>query len=105
MENRLALYIDVPGNYDQQLRSRVEASSKECLKEGYQAAGWATLEAIVAAIASDGVTVANSSAWILERTREAVTQCLQREGAILGRDLAAELTLQATTVSRWSDWR
>lgn len=105
MENSLALYLEIPADYPDELRARAEASGRECLKEGYQAAGWATLESIAAAILSDGVSTAGASAYVLGRTQQSVQSCLSRESASLGRSLQNDMHLHASTDTHWSDWQ
>jgi hypothetical protein len=105
MENSLEIHLDIPENYSDSLRARAEVSGRECLKQGYQAAGWGTLEAIGASIMTSGVTVGGAVAYVTGRVQQAIQTCLKNESANLGKSLQDDLRLGGSTDTHWSDWQ
>ncbi|WP_451971998.1 hypothetical protein [Azospirillum endophyticum] len=106
MENTFALYMDIPEDFTFRIRRKVEASARECLAVGYRTAGWASLEAALAAVASNGVALADAGFYILERVQDAVYDCLKEEGGRLQLDLVDQLTPRLEQISGgWTDWQ
>jgi hypothetical protein len=106
MEDTFIAYVQVPNDWDQQLRDRVDGAAKQCWAEGYQAAGYATLEGLIIAAASHGTTASGIPAYVIGQTQQALQRCLENEGHALGVDLAHTLTPQIQQVSSgWSPWQ
>ncbi|CAD6547666.1 hypothetical protein LMG24235_04460 [Paraburkholderia sabiae] len=106
MENTFVAYMDVPSDWDARLRARVEGAARQCWAEGYQAAGYATLEAIILAVATQGASASSIPAHVVAQTQVAITNCLQREGQQLGIDLQNELTPKVEQASGgWTGWQ
>jgi len=106
MRNTFIAYMDVPPDWDRRMRDRVEGAARQCWAEGYRAAGYSTLAAIVAAAASQGATVSQIPAFVVGETQTAITACLKREGAQLGLALASYLTPHLEQASGgWTEWQ
>jgi hypothetical protein len=106
MRNTFITYMDVPPDWDGRMRVRVEGAARQCWAEGYQAAGYSTLAAIVLAAASQGAAASQIPAFVIGQTQAAIIACLKREGAQLGLQLAAYLTPHLEQANGgWTDWQ
>lgn len=106
MENTFIAYVEVPPNWNQTTRARIDGAARQCWAEGYRAAGYSTLAAIIIAAASQGTTASAIPGFVINQTQEAIANCLEREGAQLGIDLASNLAPRISQVSGgWTEWQ
>jgi hypothetical protein len=106
MRNTFVAYMAVPPDWDTRMRNRVDGAARQCWAEGYRAAGYSTLAAIVVAAASQGVTASQIPAFVIGETQSAITTCLKRESQQLGLTLASYLTPHLEQASGgWTEWQ